>query len=71
MLPSMAYTQQDLDSIKSAIAAGELSVRFGDRQITYRSLDELIRIQNQIEAELYAAKPRLSPRHRIARFADE
>ena len=38
----MAWTQQQLDAIEGAIASGELTVRFGDRTVTYRSMDELL-----------------------------
>jgi hypothetical protein len=39
----MAFTQADLDALDAAIASGELSVGYGDRRVTYRSLDELLR----------------------------
>ncbi|MBL8220403.1 MAG: hypothetical protein JNL62_14315 [Bryobacterales bacterium] len=39
----MAWAQQQLDAIEAAIASGELTVRFGDRTVTYRSMDELLR----------------------------
>jgi hypothetical protein len=39
----MAWTQQQLEAIEAAIASGELTVRFGDRTVTYRSMDELLR----------------------------
>jgi hypothetical protein len=38
----VAWTQQQLDAIEAAIASGELTVRFGDRTVTYRSMDELL-----------------------------
>ena len=37
----MAFTQSDLDNIDQAIASGQLRVRVGDRDITYRSIAEL------------------------------
>jgi hypothetical protein len=37
----MAFTKDDIDSIDSAIASGELTVDFGDRKITYRSITDL------------------------------
>ena len=44
----MAWTQQQLDAIEAAIASGELTVRFGDRMVTYRSMDELLRARDVI-----------------------
>lgn len=49
----MAFTSTDLDSIKTAIASGELSVRFADgREVTYRSMADLRSAKAMIEAEL-------------------
>lgn len=52
----MAYTQADLDALKKAIATGARSVKFGagpdSREVVYRSLDDMIRAKNMIEAEL-------------------
>lgn len=47
----MAYTQQQIDTLKAAIAEGALTVRYSDKQITYRSLDEMMRILALMERE--------------------
>lgn len=39
----MAFTQKDIDSLKKAIATGAEQVRIGDRDVRYRSLDEMER----------------------------
>lgn len=49
----MAYTTEQYQALKEAIAGGELSVRYADRSITYRSIDEMLRIQRLMEAELF------------------
>lgn len=54
----MAWTQTDLDAIEAAIATGELTVRFADRQVTYRSMAELIAARNLIKDVLEAAPDR-------------
>jgi len=46
----MAWTSTDLTAIERAIASGELTVRFGDRQIQYRSIDELLRARDLIKS---------------------
>lgn len=51
----MAYTTTDLAAIDAAIASGELTVRHNGREVTYRSLDELLKAKRTIEAELNAA----------------
>ncbi len=60
----MAWTQQQLDAIEAAIASGELTVRFGDRTVTYRSMEELLQaravIQEALAAESGTTKDRFS-----------
>jgi hypothetical protein len=60
----VAWTQQQLDAIEAAIASGELTVRFGDRTVTYRSMDELLQaravIQEALAAEAGTATDRFS-----------
>jgi hypothetical protein len=49
----MAYTSTQLSDLRAAIAEGVLQVRFSDgRQLTYRSLDEMRRIEQSMAAEL-------------------
>jgi len=49
----MAYTSTQLADLRAAIAEGVLQVRFSDgRQLTYRSLDEMRRIESGMAAEL-------------------
>jgi hypothetical protein len=48
----MAFTSQDLANINAAIASGELTAKVNDRLITYRSIAELLKAKNVIEAEL-------------------
>lgn len=43
------FTQADLDAVNKAIASGELSVRYGDKSVTYRGIDELLRAQEVIK----------------------
>lgn len=62
----MAITQQDIDKIDRAIAKGESVVRFADRTVEYRSVDELIKAKNVMLAELSkATNPRRSRVTRI------
>lgn len=48
----MAWTLAQLDAIESAIASGELTVRFGDRTVTYRSMEELLQARGVIKEAL-------------------
>ncbi|MDR0672741.1 MAG: hypothetical protein LBF93_03560 [Zoogloeaceae bacterium] len=51
----MAFSTQDMIVIERAIATGELSVRFADRLVQYRSMAELLKARDVILAELQAA----------------
>lgn len=53
----MAFTNNQLDLLETAIAQGALSVQFNDRRITYHSLAEMIRLRDTMRAELGIATP--------------
>ena len=46
------YTLEDLASLERAISTGTRDVFYGDKRVTYRSLDEMLRIRNIMRAEL-------------------
>lgn len=48
----VAYTQQQIDDLRAAIASGALSVGHGDKRIQYRSLEEMERALAKMEREV-------------------
>jgi len=48
----MPYTDQQLQALRDALANGARRVRFADREIEYRSIDELKAAIATAEAEL-------------------
>ena len=50
----MAWTSTQLDALKSALASGKLQIRFGEKMVTYRSVDELRKAIAIVEAEVNA-----------------
>ncbi len=48
----MAYTIEQYNALQAAIAEGALSVRYADKSVTYRSLDEMMRILKHMSTEL-------------------
>lgn len=48
----MAFTQADIDKLKSAIAKGVTKVRLNNEEVTYRSLDEMRTILAMMEADV-------------------
>jgi len=60
----MAYTKAHLDAVERAIARGEKIVRYSDRIVEYRTVDELIKARDLIRTELTNAA---GPRSRVVR----
>lgn len=50
----MAFTLEQLNAVKSAIASNTLEVEFNGRRMKYRSMGELMQAKDVIEAELIA-----------------
>lgn len=48
----MAWTQEQYDKLQEAIGQGALLVKYGDKEVRYRSLDEMIRILNMMGVSL-------------------
>ncbi|MBJ9975285.1 hypothetical protein IAE35_05265 [Pseudomonas sp. S75] len=61
----MAYTKAHLDAVERAIARGEKTVRYTDRTVEYRSVDELMRARDLIRSELVRSA---GPRSRVVRL---
>ncbi len=57
------YTEAHLQALKDALANGVLRVRFADREIQYRSVDELKQVIATVEQELAAANGTKVRRH--------
>lgn len=45
----MGFSQQEIEAIQKAIALGALKVKYQDREVQYRSLDEMIEILNMMQ----------------------
>lgn len=48
----MAYTSEQLSTLESAIAQGVTKVKYADKEVEYRSLDDMIRLRNLMRQEL-------------------
>lgn len=46
------FKQSDLDQINAAIASGELTIRRDGKEVTYRSMADLLKAKQQIMGEL-------------------
>lgn len=62
----MSFTQKHLDAVESAIARGEKTVRYADRTVEYRTVDELLQARDRIRSSLIAAS---GPRSRVIRLS--
>lgn len=61
----MSFTPKHLEVIERAIARGEKTVRYSDRTVEYRSIDELLKARDEIRTALLAAA---GPRSRVVRL---
>lgn len=67
----MPVLQSDIDALTEAIATGERMVRKGDKVVEYRSVDELIKARNLLQAQFDAEEssvPGAQPRPRQTRL---
>ncbi len=61
----MAYTQADLDLLKSALTHPEKRIRFQGRELTNRSVAEIQEMINVVENELNTAAGTQKPRRSL------
>lgn len=47
-----SFTQTDLDALDEAIKSGALTVKYRDKEVTYRSLNDLMRLRDFIAGKL-------------------
>lgn len=48
----MAWTQAELDSLESALAQGARVVKYEDREVTYRNLEDMRSLRREMAREL-------------------
>lgn len=51
----MAWTQTQIDALRAAIASGKRTVTYGDKSVTYQSLEEMIALLRLMESEVAAS----------------
>ena len=61
----MSFTQKHLEAVEAAIARGEKTVRYTDRTVEYRTVDELLKAREEIRSSLINAA---GPRSRVVRL---
>lgn len=63
----MAYTQADIDKLKTAIATGAKRVKFQGHETEFRTLDEMKQTLADMEREVSPSS--VLPRRTVATFA--
>lgn len=53
----MAFTSNDLIALDKAIAQGTLRVEYDGRSVTYRSLDEMLKLRAVMQSEVATSAP--------------
>lgn len=64
----MAYTQTQIDALKSAMASGVLTVRHGETTTTFRSLAEMQKQLSIMEADVAGTLTR--PRRTVSAYGN-
>jgi hypothetical protein len=52
----MAYTQDQYTALVDAISQGVTKVKYADKEVEYRSLDDMLRLKKLMETELGLVK---------------
>jgi hypothetical protein len=63
----MAYTTDQLDALRRALATGERRVTFGDKTVEYRSVEELQTAIREVEAALAKVQTEAGTRQPLVR----
>jgi hypothetical protein len=53
----MAFSQSQLNALEAAIAQGALTVRMGERMVTYQSTEAMLKLRDTMRAELGVSTP--------------
>ena len=53
----MSFTQKHLEAVEAAIARGEKVVRYADRTVEYRDVDDLLKARDEIRHSLASSGP--------------
>lgn len=52
----MAFTIAQMNALEAAIAQGALRVRYSDKEVQYRSLDEMLQLLATMQSQLGVSK---------------
>lgn len=72
----MAYSISQLTALETALASGQLEVQYVDKKIKYQSTADMMKLRNQMVAELtasgvIAAAVTRTPSTSVAQFSRE
>lgn len=65
----MAWTVTDLTILEAAIAQGATKVKYADKEVEYRSLNEMFQLREQMKKELGLSGDNQNPGRRFAQFS--
>lgn len=51
-MANLTFTQENLNALEQAIAEGAKRVKYSDKEIEYRSLEEMLKIRDLMKKEL-------------------
>jgi hypothetical protein len=65
----MAWTQADIDNLKSAMAKGVLKIKHGERETTFQNVGDMQRLLAQMQQEVSDGGPQTT-RRTVAGFSN-
>lgn len=59
----MAWTSADVAALQTALKSGHQTVRYGDRTITYHSIDQMLKLLAAMKQEVSVADDPITSRY--------
>ncbi len=67
----MAWTQTDLDTLEASMKAGANKVKFGDREVEFATIDEMLKLRAVMKNEVEQANDTTPTRVSYSKFTRE
>lgn len=68
MEQTVTFTTENLTALVNAIATGARKVKYADKEVTYNSLDDMLKLKKLMENDLGISSTRDNGRRRFASF---
>ena len=63
MADEIVYTEEQYKTFIAAMAQGATRVKYGDKEVDYRTLNDMLRIKSMMEAQLFPNKKKIQRKY--------